>query len=61
MADEQLHQADKLRHKENECKDHEAEERMAENFADDVTVQDAHGANGECNTPAGSGPERRAP
>ncbi len=50
MAHEELHQADQLRHEEDEGKDDEPEECVAENFADDVAVQDAHGANGECNT-----------
>jgi len=33
-------------------KDDESEECVAENFADDIPVQDAHDANGECNTVA---------
>ena len=60
MADEQIHQADELGHEEDERKDNEAEKRMTKNFADDVTVQNAHGANGECSTAVDLGPGGRA-
>ena len=60
MPDEQIHQADKLGHEEDERKDNEAEEGMAKNFADNVTIQNAHGANGECSTAVHLRPERRA-
>ena len=60
MPDEQIHQADELGHEEDESKDNEAEESMAKNFADNVTVQDAHGMNGECSMAVDLRPERRA-
>jgi hypothetical protein len=50
VADEQLHEADKLRYEEDKGEDDESEERVTKNFADNVTVQYAHVANGECNT-----------
>ena len=46
VAYEQLHQSYELRDEEHEREDDEAEERMAGDFADDVTVQDAHGQSG---------------
>jgi hypothetical protein len=50
MTDKQLHQANKLRHKENERKYGESEECVTKNFTNDIAVQDAHDANRECNT-----------
>ena len=50
MADEQLHEANELGDEEDESEDDKSEEGVAENFADNVTVQYAHDANGECNT-----------
>jgi len=35
--------------KENKCKDKKAEESVAYNFSDNVAIEDAHGAKGECN------------
>jgi len=52
MADQQLHQANELRHEKYEGKDNKSEECVAENLAEYIAVQDAHGANGECNTAA---------
>jgi hypothetical protein len=39
-----------LGYEENESENDESKERMTENFADDVAVQDAHVKNAECNT-----------
>ena len=50
VANEQLHQTDELRNEEDKGEDDESEERVAKNFADNVAVQYAHEANGECNT-----------
>jgi hypothetical protein len=50
VADEKLHEADQLRDEEDKGEDDESEERVTKNFADNVTVQYAHVANGECNT-----------
>ena len=52
MTDEQLHQPHQLRHEEYKGEDGKSEECVAENFADDIPVQDAHDANGECSTVA---------
>ena len=52
MADKKLHQADKLRNEKNKSKDDKPKNGVPEDFADDVTVQDAHGANRECSTAA---------
>jgi hypothetical protein len=54
VPDKQRHQANKLRHEENKRENHEPKERMTENFADDVAVQDTHVKNAECNTSAES-------
>ena len=35
---------------EDEGEDGESEKRVARNFADDVSVQDAHGARAKCST-----------
>jgi hypothetical protein len=50
VADKQLHQLHQLRHEENECKYGDSEECVTKNFTNDIAVQDAHGANRECNT-----------
>jgi len=42
MSDNDFHQADELRDEEDESEDGESEERMGEDFARDVAVQDAH-------------------
>src|SRR5207248_6139035 len=52
VAHKQLHQPDQLRHEKDKSEDDKSEECVAENFADDIPVQDAHDANGECNTVA---------
>ena len=52
MAYQELHKPDQLRHEKYKGEDDQSEESMAENFADNVTVKNAHGATGECNTPA---------
>ncbi len=52
MTDKKLHQADKLRNEQNKSKDDKPKNGVPEDFADDVAVQDAHGANRECNTTA---------
>lgn len=50
MADEKLHKPDKLWNEKDKSEDDEAQERMTKNFADDVTIQDAHEAFAECST-----------
>ena len=50
MTDKQLHQLNKLGHKENECEYGESEECVSKNFTNNIAVQDAHNANRECNT-----------
>ena len=52
MTDKKLHQADKLRNEKNKSEDDKPKNGVPEDFADDVTVQDAHGANRECSTAA---------
>lgn len=52
VADEERHQANELRDEQNEGENGESEERVAENFTNDIAVQNAHGANRECNTGA---------
>ena len=49
MADEELHEADELGNEEHEGENKEAEEGVADDFANNVTIEDAHGATGECN------------
>ena len=70
MPYKKLHQADKFRDEEHKCEDDKPENGVPEDFSDDVTVQDAHGANGECSTAATAimcgafrslGPECRSP
>ena len=48
MADQELHEPYQLRHEQHEREDNQSEEGMTENFADDITVKNAHGAIGEC-------------
>jgi len=57
MAHQELHEPYQLRHEEHEGEDDQSEAGMAENFADDVAVKNAHGASGECSTPATAGRE----
>jgi hypothetical protein len=40
---------DELGNKKNKCEDKKAEESVAYDFADNIAIQDAHGAKGECN------------
>ena len=42
MADHQIHQADELRHEENESKDSEAQDGVRADFATDVFIEEAH-------------------
>ena len=50
MAHQELHESNQLRHEKYECEDDKSEECMTENFADDIAVKNAHGANRECST-----------
>jgi hypothetical protein len=50
MAHQELHEPNQLRHKKYECEDDKSEECMTKNFADDIAVKNAHGANRECST-----------
>ena len=50
VADKQLHEADELGNEENEGEDNKSERGVTKNFTDDIAVQYAHDANGECNT-----------
>ena len=50
MTDKKLHQAHQLRNKKNKSEDDKPKDGVPEDFADDVAVQDAHGANRECST-----------
>ena len=52
MAHKKLHQLHQFWHEKNEGEDDESKECVTENFADDIPIQDAHDANGECNTVA---------
>ena len=49
MADEDLHEADKLGDEKDESENEEAEESVADYFAGDIAIEDAHVAKGECN------------
>ncbi|GAC1621412.1 MAG: hypothetical protein NVS9B13_12890 [Candidatus Acidiferrum sp.] len=50
VTNEKFHKPHELGNEENKGKDGESEESVAKDFAKDVPVQDAHGANAECNT-----------
>src|SRR6266480_1741455 len=50
VPNKKLHQAHQLGHEKYKGKDDKPEKCVAENFADDIAVQDAHDGNGECNT-----------
>jgi hypothetical protein len=50
MTNQEFHEPNQLRHKKHECEDDKSEECMTENFADDIAVKNAHGANRECST-----------
>ena len=58
MAHQEFHEPYQLRDKQYEGEDDESEERMTENFADDIAVKNAHGANRECNTATAAVRER---
>jgi len=49
MTNKNLHEADKFGNEEDKSEDDEAEESVADDFAGDVAVENAHGARGECN------------
>ena len=50
MTNQELHEPNQLWYEKYECEDDESEECMTENFADDITVKNAHGAKRECST-----------
>ena len=50
MPHEQRREANQLGNEEDESKNDHTKGRMTKNFADNVTVQYAHVAKGECNT-----------
>ena len=50
MTNEERHQTNELRDEENEGEYGKSEERVTENFTNNVAVENAHGANRECNT-----------
>ena len=56
VADEQLHQADEFGHEKYEGEDEESQESVADNFPNNIAIEDAHDAKRECNM----GRERRA-
>ena len=58
MTNKQLHQQNEPRYEENERKYGDSEECVTKNFTNNVAVQDAHGANRECNTAAQQSLER---
>ncbi|MGB2634926.1 MAG: hypothetical protein WAM58_13410 [Candidatus Acidiferrum sp.] len=49
MADENLHDFDKLGDEEDEGEDDESEEGVADNFAGDIAIKETHGRKEECN------------
>ena len=49
MAHEEFHEADELGDEEHEGEDKKAQEGVADDFANNVTIEDAHGAKGQCN------------
>jgi hypothetical protein len=52
MPHEEFHEAHQLRNEKDEREDAQSEQCVAKNFADNIAVQDAHGANAECSTGA---------
>ena len=59
VADEELHETNELGNEQNKGKNDEAEESVANNFANDVTIEDAHVEKGECNMGEGFATEAR--
>lgn len=57
MTNEEGHQPNELRNEKNERKNGKSEKRVTKNFTNDIAVQNAHGANRECNTAAQREPE----
>ena len=49
MTDEELHEADKLGDEENESEDEKAKESVANDFTNNVAIEDAHDEKGQCN------------
>jgi len=49
VADEELHKTNEFGYEEDEGEDQESEERVTEDFADNIAIEDAHEAKGECN------------
>ncbi len=49
MADEKFHQADELGDEKNECEDEEAKKSVANDFTNNVAIEDAHDGKGQCN------------
>jgi hypothetical protein len=49
VTDKNLHELDELGDEEHEGEDEQAEESVADDFAGDVAIEEAHGAKGECN------------
>jgi hypothetical protein len=58
VAHQELHEPNELWHKKHEREDEKSEERMTENFADYVPVENAHGGKRECSTGTAVPPER---
>ncbi len=49
VADEELHETDELGNEKNEGEDEEAKESVADDFTNNVAIEDAHGKKGQCN------------
>ena len=49
VTNEELHQADELGDEQHEGEDEETQESVTYNFADNIAIEDAHGARGQCN------------
>ena len=49
VADEKFHEADQLGDEENESEDEEAKKCVANDFANNVAIEDAHDEKGQCN------------
>ena len=49
VADEEFHETNEFGNEKDEGKDNQAEKGVADDFTDDVTIEDAHVAKGECN------------
>jgi len=53
VAHEKFHEANELGNEEDKSENDEAEEGVANDFTNDVTIEDAHVAKGECNMGTG--------